>query len=402
MPLALNNAVGGGADPATEKRLEGLWSATLAGGPFAGNVAIVAGATATGQNSCGERFDLAVPPIGWQVEIETIDPVAGFDPAIDGLDRVAVQLESGDGSLPLLALSRYLYDPAQPGVQGLWQTIDTFAAQTEGNAFKNIVADLVDPGENLYRVTVDGHPGVEDIDGFYAVPVMEDLTTGTDTLARQRRQALVFRDAVRSTVGRDETYANRYAEQVLVGMGTQERGNTFSNEGDGIMQVTSESGVKGRTECGQDDGCLDGYTYTSIARSIGFNIGDALLVLNSFYNSAQSADPLTSDVILNQNGEVDELVTAIVYYNAGTKFVYAYEVTKPQERGYLEKAARQLQHHPIGGNSLPPVGDNLSIFEFLVDADYTAEITDLVPRLQAGQTQVCEALGLTLSECLGE
>jgi hypothetical protein len=178
VPLAQHNASGGGNDPSSEGRLRGLWSVTLISpSDFTSGMMVVADATSASQ-SCQETLDVIMPSPDWRVEIETIDPVVGPDPAIDGLDQIAVHFESGDGSLPTLGLSRYLYNPNQPGLEGLWQTMATFTAQAEGNAFKNIVADLVDPGENLYRVTVDGQLQVEDVDGFFCRTCIREFGNG--------------------------------------------------------------------------------------------------------------------------------------------------------------------------------------------------------------------------------
>lgn len=404
IPLAQHNASGGGNNPGSEGRLRGLWSATLISpGSFTGGMMIVADATSANQN-CQETVDVIIPPPGWRIEIETIDPVVGANPDIDGLDRVAAQFQSGDGSLPTLALSRYLYDPTQPGLAGLWQTMDTFTAQAEGNAFKNIVADLVDPGENLYRVTVDGQPQVEDVDGFYAAHVAEELATGEN---HQRRQALAFRDAVRTTLF-DPIYSKRFSEQLLVAMGAQESG-VFDNgieNGNGIMQVTCASGHQGETERDgivcipppkdqPDDPPTDPYTYEATAQGIDFNVRDALLVLDSFYGLANNQ---TSDrpgtrcyVIKNKEDITDILITTVVYYNKGCLFIEKY-MDDSTEAIYLGAVAKQLQHNPDSGNSLPPVGNNLSVSEFLADADYAAELTDLVAGLQCGQEQVDHAL----------
>ena len=403
LPLAQNNASGGydpGNGPATvltEQRLPGLWSATVTNpGGFSG-VMVVADTTSADEN-CQETANVIVPPPGWRVEIETIDPVVDTNPDVDGLDQIAVQFQSGDGSLPTLALSRYQYDPNQPGFEGLWQTMDTFTAQAEGNAFKNIVADLVDPGENLYRVTVDDQLQVEDVDGFYAVSVVEGLATGEN---HQRRQALAFRDAVRTTLF-DPVYAERFSEQLIVGMGAQESG-VFDNgvgNGNGIMQVTCSSGKKGATEFGQDTSCDDNPpppNYETTAESIDFNVRDGLLALDTAYMLAGNLNrPIYCQVIKDENGNTDEQITAVVYYNAWCDFLDKYQVPpKSEEAGYLGAIANQLQHNPNGGNNLPPVGSNLSVAEFLSDADYTPEVTTLVTRLQYGHEQICTTSGIT-------
>lgn len=396
IPLAQHNASGGGNNPGSEGRLRGLWSATLISpGSFTGGMMVVADATSANQN-CQETVDVIIPPPGWRIEIETIDPVVGANPDIDGLDRVVVRFQSGDGSLPTLALSRYLYNSGQPGLAGLWQTMDTFTAQAEGNAFKNIVADLVDPGENLYRVTVDGQPQVEDVDGFYAVHVAEELVTEE---FYQRRQALVFRDIVRETLASNQAFAV-FSDQLIIAMGTAESGtensifdntvlNTRTGDFDGIMQITCSSGKKGATQLNQDTVTCDESPpdYEAIAQSIRYNVGDALLYLNETF---QVANDQTSDRpqrncywISDQNGMIDTLITAVVYYNGECTYpeLYANGQGNPH---YLNDIARQLDPQPEAPSKLP---DSMTVAQFLADTDYTAD-PNLVQRLDHGQMVV--------------
>lgn len=410
LSLAQNNAPGGydiSNGPATalnEQRLPGLWSATLVNseGGFESEITLTAEAVGANQ-SCSEQLTTTLPTL--QIHIRGI-AAAGDNPDGDGL---AVRAETSNGSLPHVTFSHYQFDPANPGLTGTWNTAASVVLQADGNFF--VPGEFVNAGENLYRVTVDGQPGVEDIDGFYAVPRTTLLTTGE---SKQRRQAIVFRDAVRAAIAGNHRYATLYPEQLIVAKGAQEGGGTvpgrpgFSNEGKGIMQVTCFSGYRGTTQLGELTKCpLEIYqannpnitedpypdrplapdSYEDTAESIDFNVEDALLVLDFFYSPFRDPTkpyPRDWQVIRDNNQKIDPLITAVVHYNKGHRFLDEYR-DDPTESIYLGAIARQLEHNPEGGNSLPPP---LSIAEFLADADYASETSDLINRLQCGQVQV--------------
>jgi hypothetical protein len=204
---------------------------------------------------------------------------------------------------------------------------------------------------------------------FFAVPVSENLATAEDY---QRRQALSFRDAVRKALF-DPIYAENFSEQLLVAVGAQESGkfdNTLVN-GNGIMQVTCGSGKKGATELGANTSCDDNPpppNYEATTESISFNVQDGLLILDAAYLLASGPGrPIYCQVIKDENGKTDEVITSVVYYNAWCDFLDKYKTPpKSEEAGYLGAVANQLQHNPTGGNSLPLVGNNPGLFSSIL------------------------------------
>ncbi|MGC9025748.1 MAG: hypothetical protein ACP5NB_13135, partial [Chloroflexia bacterium] len=288
-------------------------------------------------------------------------------------------------------LSRYTPNPVSRGLPGTWNTI----AQKQYSLISefwfwdfNVPANLVDPGENLYRVVAVRAPqeGVEDLDGFYAVLSEGPLATDSNL---QRRQALAFRDTARAVLAKNGRYTC-YSEALIMGMGMLESGNRFDNgvgNGNGIMQVTCYSGHKGHTEKGEEQRCSDNPPdYEATRRSIEFNVQDALLVLDEFYQRA--LDPLSGDFIFLENGQRDILTTAVVRYNAGNRFLGNYsQPCKCEERGYPGAAARRLR--PLEDDSWP------SVAGLLGDADYDPglwDVADLVGRLNHAYDVIMAAI----------
>lgn len=401
LPLVQYNAPSGGSDPTGEQRWPGLWSASLYN-PNGFGPTVSVQADLPGVSDCVEPA-LTVPATS-PVHIQSIQ-AAGDNPDQNGL---AVKVTTSDGSLPTVVLSRYQADST--GLDGAWIPILTTTLQADTNLF--VPGEFVNPGENLYRVMVEGQAGVEDIDGFFAVPATTPLTT--DETDKQRPQSLVFRDSARSVIGSTPVYLADYPEQLIVAIGAQEGGGTlpnrpgFSNIGGGIMQVTCVSGYQGFTQEGQFTKCpLEIYqqinpditedpypgrpltpgNYNETAESISFNLKDALALFESNYLKLRplhgKRPPRGEQIIKDNNQNVDALITAVAYYNKGATFLNFYK-EHPDESIYLGAVARQLLHNPSGGNSVSP----LSMAEFLVDADYTAETSDLAQRLQCGQAQV--------------
>jgi hypothetical protein len=261
----------------------------------------------------------------------------------------------------------------------------------------------VQPGENLYRVAATGPDGAllaEDVEGFYAVSVTQDFSID-DVDTHSRRQALVFRDTVRAVLAAPaNNYGDTFPEHLIVAIGAQEGGGTtqehprgFSNEGNGIMQVTCGSTYRGATA---GESCPNTYSYDTTAQGIDFNVKDAMLALNGAFDYIHGKMPSYCRTIKKVNNEVDYLMTAVVYYNAWCRFDEQYkgdgdgpEPEGPQygERYFLREVARQMQNTP--GNNLP---ENFSIAEFLADADYTDD--DLRRNLEEGQSQICASLGV--------
>ncbi|MBE7468633.1 MAG: hypothetical protein DPW09_11240 [Anaerolineae bacterium] len=344
-------------------------------------------------------------PAASPVHIQSIQ-AAGPNPDADGL---ALKVTTSDGSLPTVVLSRY--QASATGLDGAWETVFTGPLPTDGAL--SVPGQFVNNGENLYRVMVEDQPGVEDVEGFYAVTIDEHLAL-TESGDYHQRQALVFRDTVREVIGSNRKYAAIFPEQLVVAMGTAETGSMFNNataNSDGIMQVTCNGG-KGTTE-GQD---CDTYAYTDTAASIKFNVSDALSALFNGYQLAkgqqvqydpeENCKPIPE---LNNSTVVDPLVTSVVYYNGWSCYLKIYK------RGggnpwYLHSVARQLDpqlddpnppnltpDYPNapqknGWRRLPALTDQtMNIAQFFADTDDLAGVglaPDLVERLDYGQNYV--------------
>ncbi|GAB4423060.1 MAG: hypothetical protein Fur0044_21080 [Anaerolineae bacterium] len=422
LTLAQHNAVGGVNNPEnltpeelqqmiqSEGRRQGLWSASLHNpNGFGTTVSVRAEVTLPAIPNCLEPL-LTVPSAS-PIQIKSIQTVSDT-PDQDGL---SLTIDSTDGSLPTISLSHYQF--ATTGIAGAWETV--FTGPLPENGLLTVPGEFVTEGENLYRVMVEGQPGVEDIDGFY-MPNTPNLYTDTVT---QRRQALVFRDAVREVIEGDDDYVEIFPEELILAMGAAESNmnNAVANT-DGIMQVTCDSGYKGATE---EQAC-DTYAYTDTVASIKFNVSDALALLFDNYATAQNqevnyprfiscqATPTLPIPTMDDQDEptaADALITAVLYYNGGGCYIDTYQNKGWGNPWYLHYLARQLDPQPDdpdapdlnpnnpnapkknGWKRLPLLNDQelQNIAQFLADADYTPGIglaPDLVERLDYGQNYV--------------
>lgn len=418
LALAHHNAPSGGSNPGEELRWPGLWSAPLRSGEsFAGPVTLAATTVDAADLTCSAPKELELPAASpWRLELQTIVP-AGDDPA-GGLARIAGTLTPLWGDAPALpepltfTLSRYV-----AGSPGQWVEIAAVSSSGPAWSFTDIPAAAVLPGENLYRVTASGPDGAllaEDAEGFYAVAATESLTTGTNENDHQRRQALVFRDTVREVLNSERRYAEIFPEQLILAIGSAENGmfdNAVTN-GNGILQVTCDSRYKGKTE----GKACDVYAYTDTAASIKFNVNDGISALfgaytvvrsyNSDRNKIENCDdpdpkkwPVRPIFKIDNPKEVDQLITAVVYYNNWVNYICGYRDSSRGNRWYLHDVARQLDPHDDDPNQTPNQLSNLpnnqNIAQFFADVDNTAGVgiaPDLVERLDYGQNYINQLL----------
>ncbi len=412
LALARHNAPSGGSNPGGEQRWPGLWSATLrSGASLAGPVTLAAATVDAAGVPCAPPKQLELPAASpWRLELQTIVP-AGDDPAAAGLARIAGTLSSLWGNAPALpepltfTLSRYV-----AGSPGQWVEVAAVSSPGPAWSFTDIPAGVVQPGENLYRVAATGPDGAllaEDVEGFYAVAATTELALN-EADDHHRRQALVFRDAVREVVGSNGLYAKIFPEQLILAIGSAENGMFDNAIADGIMQVTCASGHQGETERNgivcilppkhrPNDPPTNPYIYMDTAESIKFNVSDALLVLLEAYNTANQQNtqfhkpncrPISD---INDPHRVDKLISSVLYYNGGVCYgkIYKRGGGNPQ---YLYDVVRQLDPQPDYPNSLP---NNQNIAQFLADADHIAGVSltpDLVTRLNYGQDIVNQVL----------
>lgn len=422
LTLAQHNAVSGVNNPEnltpeelqqmiqSEGRRQGFWSASLHNPyGFRPTVNVRAEVTLPAIPNCLES-PLTVPSAS-PIQIKSIQAVSDT-PDQDGL---SLTIDDTAGNLPTVSLSHYQF--ATSGIAGAWETI--FTGPLPGNGLLTVPGEFVTEGENLYRVMVEGQPSVEDIDGFY-VPTTEHLATDTIT---QRRQTLVFRDAVREAIGGNKKYTSIFPEELILAMGTVESSmnNAVANT-DGIMQVTCDSGYKGATE---EQAC-DTYTYTDTVASIKFNVSDALALLFDNYAAAQNQEvkyprfiscqatpalPIPTMDEQDESTAADALISAVLYYNGGGCYIDTYQNKGWGNPWYLHYLARQLDPQPDDSNPpdlnpdnpnapkkndwkrLPLLNDQelQNIAQFLADADFTSGIgltPDLVERLDYGQNYV--------------
>jgi len=345
----------------------GLWSTVLrADGSFPRQFRLELETTDSTGGICAEGMPVSLEGPDWMIETENLDALGTGNPAEEGIPLVAGVGLSPLGALPItVRLSRYVPNPASSGLPGSWNMIaqKLYPLKSEFWSWDfNVPANFVDPGENLYRVVAVRSPqeGVEDLDGFYAAVDTDDLMTGG---ALQVRQALVFRDTVRAVLSGDSDYAGIYPEALVLAMGTLESGDTFDNatRGNGIMQVTCASEMKGYTEFRKrcDSTTPD---YVTTCRSIEFNVQDAMLVLHSFYLGAK--DPRSrGDFILSDDGRRDILTTAVVRYRGGPFFLTHFrDPEQCPDRGYPGAVSRRL----LGWEGDPFV----PLYQVLGDSDY--------------------------------